>query len=138
MIEVRMLGCDEHGNDVLEGKFLLRDGAIVAEPADSPLLADILSQPVRDPGSGDLVGPRTPERWLQGLPYRYDSVYLRAQFSDDGRPEQEESPATAPAPVHLSEGPLFIAPPAWTPDPAAAALYDAMTAELDKILGGKP
>ena len=72
---VKVYTLDNEGNDVERGTITLKDGALVANPADSDLLSRILDNPIHLFNGAVTVGQ--PEKFLRGLHRQYKSAYLR-------------------------------------------------------------
>lgn len=69
----------EGGKNSVEGSFSLTGQGVVANPADSELLREMMSEPIYDVRAGKMVSARSdPEAWLAGLSRHYRSPYLRA------------------------------------------------------------
>ena len=128
------------GEDAVIGTFLLSRGEVLCQPPGDEMMEEIRDTVLLDPATGEGVDAEDdPERWLELLPLTYRSAYLRAEFSDDGRPEQEETPAPAPEPVATHGEPDEpVRHSEQAPANASQVIYDAMSAELERILGGQP
>lgn len=69
----------EGGKNTVEGSFSLTGQNITANPPDSELLREMLSEPIYDGKSRKMVSARSdPQAWLAGLSRHYRSPYLRA------------------------------------------------------------
>ena len=67
------------GKNAYAGKLTWDGTALAADPADSPLLAGILADPIPEPVTGRALDPGAdPEAWLRNLRFTYRSAYLRA------------------------------------------------------------
>jgi hypothetical protein len=70
---------DLEGNPVTAGEFRLEGGKVIADKPDNQLMHRILTEPVTDHRTGDIINPDThPEAWLKELCYFFNSAYLSA------------------------------------------------------------